>query len=286
MATIHKKQIYKWTMATLAVISIALIILDFAAVININSPTNKWYWINSGILIIFAIDYFYRLFKSEDKIQFFSNNIFDLLSIIPVSVISSLMMLMNMANIGLYFRIIRLVRLAGLFGKLRHILHTDGILYVFYFSITFIMLGSIAISITEHISLDDAFWWAITTASTVGYGDISTSTISPHTLIGKIVILVMILVGVAVMGMVTSSLTAYFVRKKMWPKRDKNSDDIRLILKKLDNLEEQNKNLAQQNKKMEEQIQNLQQKHDATKWTEFKNWLEKKKGEDEENGKR
>lgn len=71
MATIHKKQIYKWTMATLAVISIALIILDFAAVININSPTNKWYWINNGILIIFAIDYFYRLFKSEDKIQFF-----------------------------------------------------------------------------------------------------------------------------------------------------------------------------------------------------------------------
>ena len=63
MATIHKKQIYKWTMATLAVISIALIILDFAAVININSPTNKWYWINNGILIIFAIDYFYRLFK-------------------------------------------------------------------------------------------------------------------------------------------------------------------------------------------------------------------------------
>ena len=273
-------------MATLAVISIALIILDFAAVININSPTNKWYWINNGILIIFAIDYFYRLFKSEDKIQFFSNNIFDLLSIIPVSVISALMMLMNMANIGLYFRIIRLVRLAGLFGKLRHILHTDGILYVLYFSITFIMLGSIAISITEHISLDDAFWWAITTASTVGYGDISTSTISPHTLIGKIVILVMILVGVAVMGMVTSSLTAYFVRKKMWPKRDKNSDDIRLILKKLDNLEEQNKNLAQQNKKMEEQIRNLQQKHDATKWTEFKNWLEKKKSEDEENGER
>lgn len=273
-------------MATLAVVSIALIILDFAAVININSPTNKWYWINNGILIIFAIDYFYRLFKSEDKIQFFSNNIFDLLSIIPVSVISSLMMLMNMANIGLYFRIIRLVRLAGLFGTLRHILHTDGILYVLYFSITFIMLGSIAISITEHISLDDAFWWAITTASTVGYGDISTSTISPHTLIGKIVILVMILVGVAVMGMVTSSLTAYFVRKKMWPKHDKNSDDIRLILKKLDNLEEQNKNLAQQNKELEEQIQNLQQKHDATKWTEFKKWLEKKKSEDEENDER
>ena len=96
----------------------------------------------------------------------------------------------------------------------------------------------------------------------------------------------MILVGVAVMGMVTSSLTAYFVRKKMWPKRDKNSDDIRLILKKLDNLEEQNKNLEKKKKKMEEQIRNLQQKHDATKWTEFKNWLEKKKSEDEENGER
>ena len=40
---------YQWWIATLAIVSIFLIILDFAAVIDINIPTSKWFWINDGI---------------------------------------------------------------------------------------------------------------------------------------------------------------------------------------------------------------------------------------------
>lgn len=51
---------YQWVMAILSIISIFLIILDFAAVISINQPTSKWFWINCAIVIFFAIDYFTR----------------------------------------------------------------------------------------------------------------------------------------------------------------------------------------------------------------------------------
>lgn len=277
---LDKRKIYKWFIAGLAIISIILIILDFAALININSPSNKWFWINNTILILLAIDYFYHLYKADNRKQYFKTHIFDLLAIIPVSFVSFWMIEAQIANMALYFRLIRLIRLAGLIGKLREILHTNGILYVIYFMLTFLMLGSIAISITEHVSLDRAFWWAITTASTVGYGDISTDTISPHTLIGKFVILVMILIGVGVMGMITSSLTAYFMRRSSLPNNNENHTEMQLILKKLDDLEKQNSELAKQNRELQMQVQEIKDAHSSTEWKKIKAWIAKHENKD------
>lgn len=149
-----KKNFYKWFKATLAIVSIVLIVLDFAAIIDINGTNSKWFWLNNIILIILAIDYFYRLYLAKDKRDFFRNNIFELVAIIPVGIAFNWMKFAQLGDIGLYFRLLRLIRLAGLVGMLKDILHTHGILYVIYFSIAFLMLGSVAISITEHVSLD------------------------------------------------------------------------------------------------------------------------------------
>ncbi|MDK7067915.1 ion channel [Lactobacillus paragasseri] len=273
-----KKNFYKWFKATLAIVSIVLIVLDFAAIIDINGTNSKWFWLNNIILIILAIDYFYRLYLAKDRRAFFRNNIFELVAIIPVGIAFNWMKFAQLGDIGLYFRLLRLIRLAGLVGMLKDILHTHGILYVIYFSIAFLMLGSVAISITEHVSLDQAFWWAITTASTVGYGDISRHTISPQSLLGKLVILAMILIGVGVMGIVTSSLTAYLMRRNEGKVSIKDKDaELTLILDKLDRLEQQNKLLAQQNQNLQKQIQELKDSHTPSEWNKFKDWIEKRK---------
>jgi voltage-gated potassium channel len=273
-----KKNFYKWFKATLAIVSIVLIVLDFAAIIDINGTNSKWFWLNNIILIILAIDYFYRLYLAKDRRAFFRNNIFELVAIIPVGIAFNWMKFAQLGDIGLYFRLLRLIRLAGLVGMLKDILHTHGILYVIYFSIAFLMLGSVAISITEHVSLDQAFWWAITTASTVGYGDISRHTISPQSLLGKLVILAMILIGVGVMGIVTSSLTAYLMRRNEGKDSIKDKDsELTLILDKLDRLEQQNKLLAEQNQNLQKQIQELKDTHTPSEWNKFKDWIEKKK---------
>lgn len=273
-----KKNFYKWFKATLAIVSIVLIVLDFAAIIDINGTNSKRFWLNNIILIILAIDYFYRLYLAKDRRAFFRNNIFELVAIIPVGIAFNWMKFAQLGDIGLYFRLLRLIRLAGLVGMLKDILHTHGILYVIYFSIAFLMLGSVAISITEHVSLDQAFWWAITTASTVGYGDISRHTISPQSLLGKLVILAMILIGVGVMGIVTSSLTAYLMRRNEGKVSIKDKDaELTLILDKLDRLEQQNKLLAQQTQNLQEQIQELKDSHTPSEWNKFKDWIEKRK---------
>lgn len=273
-----KDKAYKIVMAILAIMDIVLIVLDFAGLLNINQSNSSWFWLNNIILIVFAIDYFYRFYQAKNKKDFVKNHIFDLLAIIPVGLVFNWMQLTKMGDIGLYFRLLRLIRLAGLIGKLHELLNTGGILYILYFSITFLMLGSVAISITEHVSLDKAFWWAITTASTVGFSDISKDTITPESLIGKIVILVMILVGVGVMGMVTSSLTAYLMRRNAGKNILRDHDNIELILEKLDNLEKQNELLMKQTKNMQDEIDNLKSKNQKpTQWNKFRSWIKSKK---------
>lgn len=153
-------------------------------------------------------------------------------------------------------RLLRLIRLAGLMGKLKIIFHTNGLLYVVFITITFLLVGAEAFAITEHVSLDMAFWWALSTASTVGYDAIFGKTIPPHSIVGKFVTLVMMLLGIGIVGMLTSSITSYLMRKTNGANTLHTHDDIELVLRKLDDLEK-NKDLADQNKQMQAEIQSL-----------------------------
>lgn len=236
-----KEKLYNFTMAILAVISIILVILDYASVINLN--TGIWMWVDNGILVIFAIDYFYRLTIAEDKWSFFKHNIFDLLSIIPVNGFFTLFRLARLGRVARLTRLLRVLRLVGLTGRLRKI--TNGLIYLLYTSLSLLIIGAITYSMTEHVSLAQSFWWAIATATTVGYGDIS-----PHTFVGKIVALVLMLVGIGVIGMLTSSITTYFVREDN--KSDDKDTQLEKIMQKLDEIEKQNKDLKGEIQKLKQ----------------------------------
>lgn len=54
-----------------------------------------------------------------------------------------------------------------------------------------------------------ALWWAITTATTVGYGDTY-----PVTTAGKIIAVLVMLVGIALFGLITANVSAYLVRSQ------------------------------------------------------------------------
>lgn len=62
----------------------------------------------------------------------------------------------------------------------------------------------------EHRSLFDAFYWAITTTTTVGYGDIVAETV-----IGKSIAIIVMLSGIGVLGLVLVSLTEFFVEQSL-----------------------------------------------------------------------
>ncbi len=62
----------------------------------------------------------------------------------------------------------------------------------------------------EHISLFDAFYWAVTTTTTVGYGDIVATTV-----VGKSIAIIVMLSGIGVLGLVLVSITEFFVEQSL-----------------------------------------------------------------------
>uniref|UniRef100_UPI002621A8FA ion channel n=1 Tax=uncultured Lactobacillus sp. TaxID=153152 RepID=UPI002621A8FA len=206
-----------------------------------------WMYVDNIILVIFAIDYFSRLFLAKDKKKFFKENIFDLLSIIPVSGLFAFFRIARISRAARLVRLLSLFRLVGLAGKLKKFLHTNGLIYWIYLSLALLIIGAGAYSISEDASLGQSFWWAIATATTVGYGDIS-----PHTLVGKIVAFILMLVGIGVIGMLTSSITTYFV---------KNNTDESGQQEKLDQIIDELRNIKDQNAELKNEIEKLKQRN-------------------------
>jgi voltage-gated potassium channel len=78
-----------------------------------------------------------------------------------------------------------------------------------------VVLGGLAIYTVEGSptgriqSVGDGIWWAIVTATTVGYGDIS-----PATTEGRIIAVVLMLLGIGVIGAFTATVASFFVAQE------------------------------------------------------------------------
>lgn len=223
-------------MALLSIVSIILIVLDYAN--NIDITSYPYSLCDNLILIIFAIDYFTRLLVSKNKRTFFINNIWDLLSIIPVNQIFFFRAIRIVRLLRL-LKLIRLVRLVGLTGRLRKFINTNGLIYYIYVSIVVLIIGASMYSISEKVNFLTALWWSITTATTVGYGDIS-----PTTSIGKLAAIIVMIIGIGFIGKLTSSNSNFFIA---------NNDDVDLR-EELAKLHKENEQLSQKLDEMEQII--------------------------------
>jgi voltage-gated potassium channel len=111
-------------------------------------------------------------------------------------------------------RALRLLRVGGVaWLALRHL--RDGLArrrfhYVGAVACVVVLLGAAGLYVLEGDqnpavdSVGDALWWAIVTATTVGYGDIS-----PSTLEGRAIAVVLMIVGIGVIGIFTASVASH-----------------------------------------------------------------------------
>jgi voltage-gated potassium channel len=98
-------------------------------------------------------------------------------------------------------------------------------LKVFLASILLAYIGAVQITITERgvegsniKNFGDGLWWAITTVTTVGYGDRF-----PITSTGRVLAVCLMLVGISLMGVITASVAAWFVKMSQ---DDSNSNKL------------------------------------------------------------
>jgi len=85
---------------------------------------------------------------------------------------------------------------------------------VFLASIFVAYISAVQITITERgvdgsniKNFGDGLWWAITTVTTVGYGDRY-----PTTTEGRFIAIALMIMGISLMGVITASVAAWFVK--------------------------------------------------------------------------
>lgn len=226
-----RNKIYDITISLLAVFAVLF------AIIDLSSGLNEWQAIlDQIILIVFIVDYFVRLYLSTNKKNFFKNNILDLISIIPFN---SLFRAFRIVKITRLFKLTKLTKLSRLVAYTLRILHrskaflnTNGFKYMLMLSCVVLIIGGVGISYAEGMDIMDGFWWAFVTTTTVGYGDIS-----PASIFGRIIAIILMIVGIGLIGSLTSTITTYFFNRESDTLSFKD-ETITIIKNRLDHIEE------------------------------------------------
>lgn len=238
------KAYYDTSIIILALISVVLVILGFTDLIDLEKP--PYSIIDLVIWFVFLVDYIWRFSISKSKWSFIINNIFDLLAILPVNAIFTVFRLgriFRLARLTKLVKLSRLLRIIGLTGKLEKklkiFLRTNGLIYILYVNFFIVLVGSSILSVVEEKTFSDCVWWSLVTVTTVGYGDIV-----PSSLFGKWLAVLLMLVGIGTIGMLTSSLTNFFVKDE-----SKTQINLDKLYKEIEN---QRQLIESQNKKLEE----------------------------------
>ncbi|WP_102335323.1 potassium channel family protein [Salimicrobium jeotgali] len=200
---------------------ITLVFLALASVLFIWTENPVLLAINRYVWIIFFTDVLIRFIAAEKKWQYIKKNPIDIIAALPLDAI------FQTARIVRLFRVLRFFAVSRKYlGTLFSIIKTNGLDLVL--SVSFILVFGAAIVVKEFeptiTTYMDGVWWSVVTTTTVGYGDIS-----PETGIGRMVAIVLMLVGIGLIGMITSSITTFFLTDGV-----KKDEKVEFIQKQLD----------------------------------------------------
>ena len=149
----------------------------------------------------FAIDFLYGIISAKDKKHYLLKHPLDLAAVVLpflrplrlLRVISFGSLVIQKVAIGRQFAITLKVFIASLF--------------VAYISAVQITITERDVDGSNIKNFGDGLWWAITTVTTVGYGDRF-----PTTVEGRFLAVGLMIMGISLMGVITASVASWFLK--------------------------------------------------------------------------
>ena len=133
--------------------------------------------------------------------------------------------LFRLARLARLLRLARLVRASEIANKA---LTPAGIAWSGFFVLMSVLVGAQVFSASEsrpghHAGLWDGVWWAATTTTTVGYGDLY-----PTTAVGRGVALSLMFVGIGFVAMLTASVAGYAAESRRRLRSDNEEASVQI----------------------------------------------------------
>ena len=200
------------------------------------------------VIAILITDFYLRMKESnENKLIFILKHLYEIPALIPLVVFG---ILENYAYLNVVFRLLRLIRIFRIIHLSSRVLSISSqtnnrLIYIILVSFMAVSSGALGLYFVEEQAPDtkvtnigDAFWWAIVTVTTVGYGDIY-----PVTAEGKIIASILMIVGIGILGVLISTLGGSFIESRLKPKVNNSmeEDTKKKINEKINKLELLNK---------------------------------------------
>lgn len=230
----------EWPMAILALAVVPALVIESTATtpaVQMAAEVVNWF-----IWIAFCVELVVRTALAERRLRFLRRAWFDI-AIIVISPPFLVPTIMEGARSLRALRVLRLLRFVRAFGPAtiglrasRRMLERHKFHYVALVATVAMGLGAVGVFLVERdvnksiTTLGDAVWWSIVTTS-VGNGDISLVTGE-----GRVLAVVLMLTGIAVVSIFTASIASIFVEGDKKEEMKHLRQDIQKLQAQLDHL--------------------------------------------------
>jgi len=143
------------------------------------------------------------------------NALIIVITMITFPLLSGILEVLRLFRLARIFSALRLLRLMRAGQVINRITSPTGLLWTGFFVVVAIVVGAVTFDLAEestriHPGLGDSMWWAVTTATTVGYGDLY-----PTTSAGRIAAVLLMFVGIGFVAMLTASIASWAARVRV-----------------------------------------------------------------------